>query len=118
VNFIDNVAVTVLHEDQHRRNWQRWHDFCADTDGDGVPDPAEGCFVDVDGDSLPDDKEQSIKPAGFPLDPTNKYSCRDVRGWYVANLDDEHCIAYGAELSWPIDSIDELDWAHPGSQWP
>ncbi len=120
VTFIDVMAVTVLHEDQHRRAWRQWGSKprCGDTDGDGIPDPAEGCIVDVDGDRVPDDVEPTLTPASRPLDPLRSNSCYDVRGVYLADLDDEHCLAYAAELAWPIDAVDGEDWAHPGSQWP
>lgn len=117
-SYIDTVAVTVLHEDRHRSNWNTWGSKpkCTDTDGDGVPDPAEGCIVDSDGDTLPDDEEAHLLP--FPLDPHDPTSCQDINGKPLPELDDEHCLAYWVEINWPIDSVDEEDWASPGSQDP
>lgn len=116
--FIDTTAVVVLHEDRHRRNWEAWgtQPRCTDTNGDGVPDPAEGCIVDTDGDSVPDDEEAHLLP--FPLDPNDPTSCQDINGNPLPEWDDEHCVAYWAEINWPIDSVDDEDWASPGSQNP
>lgn len=120
VSYIDLMAVTVLHEDRHRRDWLAWGQYpaCPDTDGDGVPDPADGCIVDTDGDEIPDAEEPFMPSAAYPLDPTQKHSCRDVYGHPLKDLDDEHCLAYWAEINWPIDSVDDQDWASPGSQAP
>lgn len=120
-HYIDNAAVTVLHEDRHRINWDTWGRLpsCTDTDGDGKPDQAPGCKIDTDGDEVPDDVELNPPLTAFPLDPQQYQSCRDIYGHYLLfKGGDEHCIAYWAGAYWPIDSIDEQDWAAPGSQHP
>lgn len=131
VNFIDTFAIAVIHEDEHRRNWQDWWGLqlpAFDADGDGVPDERPGYILDTDGDRVPDREEPQQG-----LDPNDPFSCRlhtllneqlrdDLQGktprevMKALGITDYECSAYKAELKWQVGSARGEDWASPGSQ--
>lgn len=131
VGFIDTFAITVIHEDQHRQNWNEWWGLklaAIDLDGDGLPDERPGYVVDTDGDRVPDEWEVKLG-----LDPHDPFSCRlytllheelreDLQGkeqgelMEALGITDYECPSYRAELRWQVGSARSEDWASPGSQ--
>ena len=135
VSFIDTFAIALLHEDQHRQNWNNWWSpskrACFDADGDGKDDERPTCVMDTDRDLVPDAEEP-----GISLTVGSKFSC-PLHSVLLQNLvlagepqegkelpevmenlgiNDDECLSYIAELKWQIGSARSEDWAAPGSQ--
>ena len=129
VAYIDNFAITLIHENRHRENSENWWRGgmkvrCWDVDRDGKDDPRPGCVMDIDEDDVPDALEPAqVAPDGrnLGLEVGDKYSC-SIGGLTKAQLEsvgisDEECTAYWEEIRWQIGSARTEDWAAPGSQW-
>ncbi len=144
LRYIDAFAITLIHEDRHRRNWFDWWvnenaysgiwEVCADWDHDGKDDQRPGCKIDSDRDGVPDDVEPlQTAPNGrnLGLIVGDKFSClvhpdllaqvpekKNEKGEVVsAGIDDEECTAYWEEIRWQVGSARDEDWAAPGTQW-
>jgi hypothetical protein len=103
---IDLFGVTVIHEWQHKTDFETWWKRGYSTYDDG------------DKDLIPNAVEAKVKPpkflTGIPKAPASfdpdKY---DTFGY---GFGDEHYLAYAAELDWKMGSADSEDWSCPGHQ--
>jgi hypothetical protein len=104
VRNIDTFAVVVLHEFQHFLADHNWYSKI----------PAElREKVDADLDGIPDALEPAIgfDPKKFQTHFADHPKLKKVNG-------DEEWLAMESMREHVPGSLDELDWAHPGNQWP
>jgi hypothetical protein len=123
---IDCFAVTALHEGSHMEHYQSW--WSGGKSGNRITSMSMGGFqqcvsfrqanpnnqlVDCDEDDVPD----SLEP-GLGLDPNRKLSTGLAGDPCLSNhIDDEHCLAYLAELNWTLGAGNSQDWSEGGKQW-
>jgi len=121
---IDCFAETLRHENWHRQELKQWWDHRTSGPADSGADPADlptwryawrvhvnrGWLVDRDLDMVPTDVELTVPGC----DPFNPKSC--PRRPHPDLLDLE-MNAYWVGWSWPLDSVDQEDWAAGGKQW-
>ncbi len=141
IAYIDGFAVTLIHEDRHRRNFREWWtnpdaydglwEHCVDLDHDGRDEQRPECKMDTDRDLIPDAVEPlQTAPDGHNLGLVvgSKYSCvldyvfeelgdKAPQALVSAGIDDEECTAYWEETRWEVGAARTEDWASPGSQW-
>jgi len=105
---IDNVAVTLLHEWQHKTNWEQWwQEFWDGCAGCTIYGP-EWAARDADFDWVPDELEGTLG-YGFVVGNPDTHNTKLKGG-------DEHYVAVKAEERWRIGSADRQDWAFPGAR--
>jgi hypothetical protein len=89
---IDTFAEICLHENTHKTNYETWW----------APLGGYNPVYDQDCDRVLDSAEPALG-----LDPTKWDTDGD-------GLEDEHDLAYDAELTWPKGNADSEDWGDPG----
>ena len=120
---IDCFAETLRHENWHRQELKQWWDHRTTGPADSGADPADLPMwrysarilanlagQDVDFDMVPTEVEMNtpgcswLRPRSCPLRPDS-------------TLLDLEMNAYWVGWSWPLDSVDDEDWAAGGKQW-
>jgi hypothetical protein len=102
---IDTYAWTSRHEYRHSQQFNSWWPT-------GWNPPNN----DQDYDLIPDNLEPTIgASAGGPYDPTTSMTYTPPSGWTTLNDTERICLF--TQQPWVIGSLEDEDWASPGSQW-
>ena len=103
---IDTYAVTVIHEWEHKLDYDRWWRTWDEKWGGHADYWKEWGKRDADGDHIPDNQEEGVEPKMNP----KKWSTHNYR------MSDGHYLVWKAESRWGVGSADHEDWADPGKQ--